>query len=169
MSHWPNEALRLPVTGSSTSVPSLGKNARTSSAARRARRVEGDEADVQVDGAGSHGEHGLGRSSSRRAIHPGPLSTHSAATHGAGSRPSGRGDRDHDRVSTGPERTQRRRGEGQPAVDPADPDQPGRALLHARRRPSLGCAAVLEPGVARAERRVAGERQLGTGVKMRTR
>jgi hypothetical protein len=53
---------------------------------------------------------------------------------------------------------QRRRGERQQPVAAAQRHEPGRALLH-HLLAGRG-AAGLEPGVARAERRVAGERQL---------
>ena len=97
--------------------------------------------------------------SRRRAIHPGPLSTHSAATT-RGRVDAGGGRQRGDELVVGRAAAHDRRGgERQAAVGAAHPHETGRALLHhdvgARR-----LAAGLQPGVARAERRMAGEGQL---------
>ena len=63
--------------------------------------------------------------------------------------------------STGPERISGGAANARPVGGAADGDEPGAALLHDR--VARVRAAGLEPGVAGAERRVAGERQLGHG------
>ena len=93
------------------------------------------------------------------ATHPGPLSTHSAAR--TASRASAElrdalGDR---RLVGGAGAQQRRGGERQPVAVAADGDDADAALLAHDAGIARG-ATGLQPRVARAERRVAGERQL---------
>ena len=164
MSHWPSEALRLPVTGSSAGMPSLGKNARTSTSAgaprlaarpgrrdRRGRPWSGTRRGRAARTASAD------RSSS--AIQPGPLSTHCESSTSDGSslhRVDHVGDEVRfDRAAA----HERRRREREPVAVAAHRDQSGAALLDGDAR-LLRDAAVGAPRPARAERRMPGERQL---------
>ena len=160
-SHWATDAFRLPVTGSSTVAPSLGKKARSSNASGAPGAVRPDDAEVEVDEPRPHREHGLG-----------------GLEH----------DRDPARPVVGP-----LGGDDRGALDVQDRrDVRQELLLHRPRAEQWGCckcqpvccprigtspashswtsagigggrSGCFEPGVTRAERRVAGERQLQDG------
>ena len=157
-SHCATDALRLPVTGSSTDAPSLGKNARSSNAVSDPAALRADHADVEIARVGADRQHGVGI----------------LEQHGDPARPVVRPrdvddlrpvDAQHPRdaldvlVVDGAGADQRRRGEREPVIGAPDRHQPGAALLHDH-VVLLRAPAGLEPRVAGAERRMPGERQL---------
>ena len=150
-----------PSPGSSTVAPFCGKNARTSNAA-----VEPGGYGPTTPRSTSTKPGSIARTSARRRQQDGdpagsvvdPLRVHDRGPRdAAGRRRCGR---------PSPRRPVRSRSSGGSAnastavVGAPDPDQAGGALLDDHCRVARD-AAGLEPGVARPERRVAGERQLG--------
>ena len=161
-SHWATEALRLPVTGSSAAQavdrrPGAQLDRRLASRAGGSRRRRGRSR--AAPGRSSSTRSAL---SSRAAIQPGPLSTHSTASISPGSTSERAGDfRAASSSEAGPERTSGGAAKASPCARSlaADPHQPGLALLDDLAR-AARLSPGLEPGVAGAERRMAGERQL---------
>ena len=130
---------------------------------RRALRVRADDADVELGVARLEREHPVRvleqhRDPARAVVRPLAVDDRRAldAEHAR--------DLVDERVVDGPRAHERRRREGETVVGAPDRDQAGVALLHdpvvALRHPSGG-----EPGVARPERRVAGEGQLRHGCE----
>ena len=123
----------------------------------RAVGVQADDADLEIVVARADGEDRLGvgqqRGDPARAV-VGPLRVDDLLAPDA----EHRRDAVQRLVVDRPAAQQRGRGEREPALDAADRDEPGAALLH----DALGrlAAARLEPRVAAAERRVAREREL---------
>ena len=157
-SHCASEALKLPVTGSSTSAPSFGKNARTSKVGVRAVGARADDADVEVDEAGLDGQHGIGvgeqeRDPGRPVV--GPRGVHDLApvdAEDAGDPLQSVLPRPGRSAGAAVRRTRSRARAAAPATSPTAHSCTTRRAL---RRP-----AVREPGVARAERRMPRERRL---------
>ena len=104
ISHWASEALRLPVTGSSTTAPSLGKKARTSKSAGRSSgcgptrpRSSSLKPGLTARTASA--------SASRMPIQGSPLSHQAASTIALGSRPRMPAIRSRRPASSAPERS----------------------------------------------------------------
>ena len=147
------------MTGSSTVVPSFGKNARTSNACVGAGRGRADDADVELaDEAGGQGQDGLGALEQDRdpaGAVVGPLRVDDLAR--------GRCRRTAATCSTSASSTGPDRSSGGAAN--ASPSGVRRTVTspapHSCTTLSGARVAALQPGVAGPERRVAGERQLG--------
>ena len=160
-SHCASEALRLPVTGSSTAAPSFGKNARTSKASGEPSRVRADDAEVELAEARARARAPPRRSRAGRATQPGPVVDPLRVEDLAARRCRGSVAICIDELLVdGPERRSGGAANASPAPMRRTGISPARALLHDHVVALRRAAAEREPGVARAERRVAREGQL---------
>ena len=150
--------VELPVTGSSTTLPSTGKKARTSNAHSE---PAGQDPAIPTSRSADVGRTASAACalSGSTAIQPGRCPPTARRRSRPGQSPAGQRPAPASARRLGPARSNGRRGEAVRCLP--DRDQASKALLHDQAG-TPGLVPGARPGMASAQGRMAGERQLGT-------